>query len=647
MPHQTGKKGELPRFDSEIHLASGRRIGNVAFLSPIMKQPCLLFATIVSFLGSISPIHAQLRFVDDFDRYTSPVVVTNTGFTNGYIIRFAADSGPKDFQVIFGFDYSTVTQPIAIPPAPHSTGGTTKGLYLTVNKDATGAAAAVNLYSSQNVSFNSPDSSLKFDVWMNWKDSATATEHVLFGIGHSGNVTNRIGQPTSDGLFFAMDGDGGIPGNMATLRDYSILRGGGNGAIPFLMLTNNTIFGPAPLLGRQFDNADAGFANLFPSKAIPGYPNTPAGSAGLGWVSGEVRQVGDTVTWLLNETIIAQFVNPPSDIYDNFLLGYNDAFASIGDTNNFVIFDNIRFEPNPNIVSVGSYAVPENGGTRIFFTVVVSGTPPFDFKWQFTDEDDTYPEILAKTSAFTNTVSRFFGPFDSLPRYFYINAERYDLGGERVGFDGAYGGPPSCGAICLSVGSPSTFSGTVGSGTNFSFSSSCGSFSPGSRWFRMSTLDKAGIASVSTEGSSYDTVLGIYRGSISDPRNLTLVACNNDIGSGSLQSRVQFETQPNTTYWLVVNPPNAAALKLNFGYDLKFASVARSNNSVVVRSAPVPSLRYILLASTNLSTNAASWIPVLTNNFSSNSSSSNNILQYVDTNAFANLRRYYRMTLAP
>ena len=48
---------------------------------------------------------------------------------------------PSDYTAQFAYDYSSQS----IPPAPHSSGDT-HGLFLTVNKDATGAAAAVNLY---------------------------------------------------------------------------------------------------------------------------------------------------------------------------------------------------------------------------------------------------------------------------------------------------------------------------------------------------------------------------------------------------------------------------------------------------------------------------------------------------------------------
>ncbi len=280
-------------------------------------------------------------FGNDFDHYASPSVVTNVGTTNGYKIVYRSTSSVKDFTAIFGFDYSTVTFPTVIPPAPHSAGGTTKGLFLTVNKDSNGAVGAVNLYpTNQHFGGNFV---LKFDMWMNWANPSSSTEHAMFGINHSGNVTNRVTQTPSDGLFFEVSAEGGSQATAPTLRDFSVLRGSGNGS-PVLMTPNNTTFGPAPLLGSQFDNTNLGFTELFPAQLIAGYGTTPAGSAGLRWISGEVRQKNDLITWLLNGTIVAQYTNLFGYTNGTILLGYDDEFSSIGDANNFVIFDNVRVE---------------------------------------------------------------------------------------------------------------------------------------------------------------------------------------------------------------------------------------------------------------------------------------------------------------
>ncbi|MSU58407.1 MAG: hypothetical protein EXS35_09545 [Pedosphaera sp.] len=301
-------------------------------------------AIVTNVAGSVTSAVAVLTFPfsDDFDSYGSPSIVTTATTTNGYKIFFRAASGGMDFKAVFGFNYATVTYPTIIPPAPHSLGGTTKGLYLTVNKDTTAAAAAVNLYPVGQ--FNAGNFALKFDLWINYRDPLTSTEHALFGINHSGNVTNRIGQTPSDGLFFAVEGEADSSPTSTTLRDFSVFRGGGTGAIPFLMTTNNTTFGPTPPLAPQFDNGNPGLMSLFPAQTIPGYGTTTGGTAGLRWLSGEVRQVNNLITWILNGAAIAQYTNIFAYTNGQLLIGYNDNINSTGDSNNFAIFDNLRVE---------------------------------------------------------------------------------------------------------------------------------------------------------------------------------------------------------------------------------------------------------------------------------------------------------------
>lgn len=298
---------------------------------------------ITNLAGSVTSDAANLAFAfgDNFDSYPAPVTVTNLGTTNGYNIFFNAASGPLDFKAIFGFDYSAVTFPTPIPSAPHSTGGTTKGLYLTVNKDGNGQLSAVNLYPTNNALAG--NFALKFDLWMNWSVLGISAEHAMFGLNHSAAVTNRPGLAPSDGLLFLVDADGNVASGGTTLRDYSLYRGDGNAA-PVLLTAANTTFGPTPLLGANFDNLDAGLSSLFPAKTIAGWGTSPAGSIGLGWVSVEVRQINQLITWLLNGKAIAQFTNTTAYSDGRVMIGYYDGFASIGNANSFAVIDNLRVE---------------------------------------------------------------------------------------------------------------------------------------------------------------------------------------------------------------------------------------------------------------------------------------------------------------
>jgi len=335
------------------------------------------FIMITNLTGSVTSSVAvlSLSYADDFDSYTTPEIITNPVTTNGYKIVFGAAAGGYDFKTVFGFDYSTVTYPTNIPPAPHSIGGTTKGLYLTANKsDATAAAAAVNLYPiGQDYGNNFV---LKFDLWLNWGQMAT-TEHVLFGLNCSGDWTNRVAQPTSDGVFFAMDGDGGCSATSTSVRDYSVFNGGGSGVAPILMTSG---FGPTPPLGANFDNADAGFAALFPSLTFTNIGATPAGSSAMRWLNVEVRQENNLITWLLDNVAVAQFTNTSGYNAGKILIGYNDTFNSIGDSNNFAIIDNLSVESADNTpAQIIAPAIAGNNfsfrfGTENYESYTVQGT---------------------------------------------------------------------------------------------------------------------------------------------------------------------------------------------------------------------------------------------------------------------------------
>ena len=357
-----------------------------------------------------SVVTLALGFADDFDSYSVPSVLTNNATTNGYKIFFSATSGGYDFKTVFGFDYSTVTFPTNIPPAPHSIGGTTKGLYLTANKaDANAAAAAVNLYPVGQTWSN--NFALKFDLWMNWGTAAT-TEHALFGFNCSGNVTNRVAQNTSDGIWFAMDGDGGGPGG--GVRDFSVYHGGGAGNPPVLMTSG---FGPTAPLGANFDNTDAGFVSLFPFSIFSNNFASPSGAAAMRWVSVEVRQENNLITWLLNNIAVAQYTNTFGYTNGAILLGYNDTFTSIGDSNNFAIMDNISVGPiNYAPVQISS---PRITGNNFTFNFATDAYESYTVQWTTnlaSGNWTTYTNFYASGSTSSQTIPL---PPNNFPAQFF------------------------------------------------------------------------------------------------------------------------------------------------------------------------------------------------------------------------------------
>jgi len=240
-------------------------------------------------------------------------------------IYFATTNGAaEDGYTQFAFDYSS----LSLPAAPHGAG--TLGLIMSVNKgDGTPVAAAFNAYPKlQNFSGNY---ALRFDMSLNSSAGGSATEYALCGLNHSGNQTNwwrSGGVPAGwnfDGVFAAVETDGGSTPHYAF---YSSPNAANNPTL--LVGTNKTIF------VDQFKSppfAIAGAPTVNRTNAVPG----PA------WADVEMSKIGSLITLKINKTTILQYTNTTGYNSGNIMLGYLDAFDSIGDANgNFVVYDNLR-----------------------------------------------------------------------------------------------------------------------------------------------------------------------------------------------------------------------------------------------------------------------------------------------------------------
>jgi hypothetical protein len=278
-------------------------------------------------------------FSEDFD----------TDHSGNYTIRFGADNNVDDKLVDFNFDYSS----IGLPPAPHSSGGTTRGLKLTANKDGTASAAGVNVYPNA-VSFSN-EYVLRFDMYHTF-DSALpgTTEHAIFGLNHSSTRTNRAlsagGLVGGDGVWAAIESDGSAS---SSARSYAIF-GSTNAAVapPFSSAS-----------ARTFDT----FFTTPPFKGIPG--GAPSGQ----WSDVELSQTNlgtnVVITLKINAVTILARTNNTAFTNGAFMLGYMDSFASIGSVNNFVVYDNVRVENltsvKPRITAIRDLG---NGTIEIDFT---------------------------------------------------------------------------------------------------------------------------------------------------------------------------------------------------------------------------------------------------------------------------------------
>ena len=83
----------------------------------------------------------------------------------------------------------------------------------------------------------------------------------------------------------------------------------------------------------------------------------------------------------------------------------------------------------------------------------------------------------------------------------------------------------------------------------------CGTIGGASKWFEFHA-ENDGTVAIDTRGSTFDTVLAVYRKAGVYYLAQNEVACNADAGLGLTWSRVSFEAQRGTNYYVVVDGAN-------------------------------------------------------------------------------------------
>jgi hypothetical protein len=292
-----------PRDDAEIE-------GDETIVLRVLSGPGYV-------LGSSSNATATIR---DDDLRAAPVLFEDkfdTDSSANWAVRFGANNNIEDYDALLAYDYSAD----GIAAAPGS-GGTTRGLKISVNKrDPTASGiAGVNLY-ARDQSF-SGDYALRFNMYLTFStELGGTTEYSIFGINHSGNLTNRHNTAGSDGCWFAVESDGSSQGG----RAYTSYLTADTNAVPTYLAKPSSEFLP-----------------YFTKPPYLGDVNILGGAASGQWVDVEVAQIGYLLSWKINGTLIMERTNTTSFTSGTIMLGHMDPFASIGSAKNFVVFDNVR-----------------------------------------------------------------------------------------------------------------------------------------------------------------------------------------------------------------------------------------------------------------------------------------------------------------
>jgi hypothetical protein len=281
-------------------------------------------------------VNGQILFQDNFDSLGgSPVTATAGGTFAGYSVSMSS----TDNRVIFGYDYSLAS--LGIPSAPHSSGGSQIGARFDANLNLSVISSLV--ITPATTTFPG-DFKINFDMWMNSVGAFPAggtgsSENMTVGVGYNGTTFQN--NSSGSGVWFSGTGDGGFSGT-STTPDYearinATLQGPTSG-----VYAAGTATGAS---GSSVDNANVYYTSRFPGVPAPaaqGQTGTPAnGSLLFAWHSVEVDRSGNTVTWWIDNNIIATVTDANATATDKISIGYWDPAASKDAGNVYGIIDNL------------------------------------------------------------------------------------------------------------------------------------------------------------------------------------------------------------------------------------------------------------------------------------------------------------------
>lgn len=278
------------------------------------RTMCAALAAMVS--GAL-PAAAQL-FTENFDdgaaatRWSAPIVDAETGVFDGNLF----------------YDWDYVSQGIPLAPG----GGSGTGLFMEVNlTDQTGDEGESVAILANGLSLPTGDFKLTMDVWFNVESAnGGTTEFGIFGLHAAAPNDPGNAAPTDDVPFqFAVSNGNGL----------AWMASGDSGA------SNDFVRFADP------NNANAGTqTNLGNYDSRPPIPGL-ADQSGLGprnsWVEIGIERTGSTYVFSMNGVALDTFVDA-GGVFDGgtIMLGYNDAFNSVGFTNLLPGPDPTPFDPS-------------------------------------------------------------------------------------------------------------------------------------------------------------------------------------------------------------------------------------------------------------------------------------------------------------
>jgi hypothetical protein len=169
----------------------------------------------------------------------------------------------------------------------------------------------------------------------------------------------------------------------------------------------------------------------------------------------------------------------------------------------------------------------------------------------------------------------------------------------------------------------------------------CGVLGGASEWITM-VCEESGRLYVNTDGSSYDTVMAIFRRNPTNSALLQELACDNNGGVDRRDSATNLLVQANQTIFIVVDGVNGASGTLRLNYSLVTSGLLRSmgftpQRAHVLQLNTHAGARFSIQCSSNLT----SWTTILTTN------TPISLFEFIDSASIRESRRYYRALMLP
>lgn len=182
---------------------------------------------------------------------------------------------------------------------------------------------------------------------------------------------------------------------------------------------------------------------------------------------------------------------------------------------------------------------------------------------------------------------------------------------------------------------------TTGSTTEPSDEPVCGVIGGASQWITFVPLE-SGVLYLNTDGSTYNTVMAVFRRSPNNPAVLQMIECDNNSGLDGRDSALSVSVTAGVTNFVMVDGVNGQTGILVLNYSLVTASAL---TCIGMTSESYPILRLTgrpdMVFTFEVSSNMLIWAPLVTTN------SPSEIFDYTDESAPNGMTRYYRALMLP